>query len=117
MIFSELVSVFKDEQDVLEQGMSEKRWSDFLDLFYDYDFLVLANHDQVLDKVVPDLLIQKLAGLSAQKYVFDPKNKVLTLQNEVEKTDVDALSMQAVLETYGDASLVAISEKGLFKVA
>jgi hypothetical protein len=117
MIFSELVSVFKDEQDVLEQGMSEKRWSDFLDLFYDYDFLVLANHDQVLDKVVPDLLIQKLAGLSAQKFVFDAKNKVLTLQNGAGKNDGEALSMQAVLETYGDASLVSIAEKGLFKVA
>ena len=117
MIFSELVSVFKDEQDVLEQGMSEKRWSDFLDLFYDYDFLVLANHDEVLDKVVPDLLMQKLAGLSAKKYVFDAKNKVLKQLDETVKTDGEALSMQAVLETYGDASLVAIAEKGLFNVS
>jgi hypothetical protein len=116
MIFSELVSLFQDEMSVLEQGFAEKRWSDFQDMLYDYDFLLLAKHPDTLDKIVPDLLMQKLAGLSAQKFVFDAKNKVLSRYDDIDNTNVEVLSMQAVLDSYGDVSLVEIAENGSFKL-
>jgi hypothetical protein len=116
MIFSELVSLFQDEMSVLEQGLAEKRWSDFQDMLYDYDFLVLAKHPDTLDKIVPDLLMQKLAGLSAQKYVLDVKNKVLSRQDDSDKTNMEVLSMRAVLDGYGDGSLLEIAEHGSYKL-
>jgi hypothetical protein len=116
MIFSELVSLFQDEISVLEQGLSEKRWSDFQDMLYDYDFLLLAKHPNTLDKIVPDLLMQKLAGLSTKKYVFDPKNNVLTLHSITDKTDSEILSMQAMIEKYGDMCLNEIKEKSAYKL-
>jgi hypothetical protein len=116
MVFSELVSLFQDEISVLEQGLSEKRWSDFQDMLYDYDFLLLAKQPDTLDKIVPDLLMQKLAGLSEKKYVFDAKNNVLAVYSITEKTDNEILSMQAVIEKYGDTCLNEIEEKGAFKL-
>jgi hypothetical protein len=117
MIFSELVALFQDEMSVLEQGLAEKRWSDFQDMLYDYDFLLLAKHPDTLDKIIPDLLMQKLAGLSAKKYVFDAQNKVLKRYSDIDKTDTEILSMQAVIEKYGDICLNEIEEKGAFKLS
>jgi hypothetical protein len=114
MKFWELVSLFRDETEVLEKGLAEKRWSDFQDMFYDYDFLVSAKHDEVLDKIVPDLLMQKLAALSTKQYTFDAKNKVLSKHNATDETKV--LSMQAVIEKFGDSFLEEIEEKGSFKL-
>jgi hypothetical protein len=116
MKFWELVSLFRDETEVLKKGFAEKRWSDFQDMFYDYDFLVSAKHDEVLDKNVPDLLMQKLAGISEKKYGFDAKNKILTRLPDADKNNGEVLSMQSVIEIYGDTSLVEIAEKGSFKL-
>jgi hypothetical protein len=116
MKFWELVSLFRDETEVLEKGLAEKRWSDFQDMFYDFDFLVSAKHDEVLDKIIPDLLMQKLAALSTKQYTFDAKNKVLSKQNATEETKLEVLSMQAVIEKFGDSFLEEIEEKGSFKL-
>jgi hypothetical protein len=117
MIFSELVALFQDELSVLEQGLAEKRWSDFQDMLYDYDFLLLAKQPDTLDKTVPDLLMQKLAGLSAKKYVLDAQNKFLKRYLVTDKTDTEILSMQVVIEKYGDTCLNEIEEKGTFKLS
>jgi hypothetical protein len=116
MKFWELVSLFRDETEVLEKGFAEKRWSDFQDMFYDYDFLVSAKHDEVLDKIVPDLLMQKLAALSSKQYIFDAKNNVLKRHLATDKPNTDVLSMQAVIEKFGDTFLEEIEEKGSFKL-
>jgi hypothetical protein len=117
MKFRELVSLFKDETAVLEKGLAEKRWSDFQDMFYDYDFLVLAKHNEVLDKIVPDLLMQKLAALSLKQYIFDAKNNVLSSFKDTDETTSEVLSMQTVIEKYGDSCLEEIEEKGSFKLS
>jgi hypothetical protein len=115
MKFWEFVSLFSDEMETLESVLTEKRWSDFQDMLYDYDFLLQTSQKDVLDKLVPDALVLKAAAKSKKLYNFDDKANTLSRAIEAESKG-ESLSMTEVVEKYGSYFLVEIEEKGSFKL-
>lgn len=116
MKFWELIGLFKDEIEVLETVLGEKKWHLFQDMFYDFDFLMQSSESDVLDKIVPNELLLKLAGQSKQQFSFDSNENVLKKYEDIVDVNIQVLSMQVAIENYGYDFLEAIQAHGFYKL-
>jgi hypothetical protein len=117
MKFWELISLYRDEIEVLEKTLAEKKWHEFQDMFYDYDFLIESSGRDLLDKVVPIELVTKLASLSQQQFLLDSKKILRKHLKTDDISNVDTLSMQSVLDNYGQNALLEIEKNEAFKIS
>jgi hypothetical protein len=117
MKFWELISLFREEIEVLEKGLAEKKWHEFQDMFYDYDFLIQSSGRDLLDKIVPNELIMKLATQSQQLFSLDTKERILRKNlNTQGLINNEVLSMLFVIENYGYEALDELEQHGSFKI-
>jgi len=113
MKFWELVSVCRNNPELLAATLQDERWSDFMDLHASFSMLIQQRNRQRLDTKVPDALCcEVLGGIFGKLFL----SKSGTLRSQSLGHDEHALDYLEVFHAFGGSTLEEVLEKGSKKV-
>jgi hypothetical protein len=111
MKFWKLVSIMREEGDVLASCLQQPEWRAFYDLFLNFDKLVRQQDRTKLDADVPGRLIRTVLGQSRQK-LFLRDNLLRSRQTDMDDVPLGVLT---VYDRFGDV-IDEVMERGSFRV-
>ena len=115
MKFWEVLSAFRDRQDVLQEVFSRDEWRDvYLESYTNWDELVRNQDRTILDAPVPVELSREIASRFDERFVFDPHTRILQSSTHPVVDSLDGLEMSAleVHDRFGGSVIEEVLEYG-----
>jgi hypothetical protein len=116
MKFWMLVSLMRDEREVLREVLRQSRWARYAVWFNDFERIVREQDRSILDAELDAELCRE--ALAACKIRYSIRDGVLRrLPDHADETEHEILTALQVLEAYGGEALEEVHEYGSHRVA
>jgi hypothetical protein len=119
MKFWEVLSAFRDRQDILQAVLSSERWRDpYHAWLQNKDELIRSQNRAVLDSLVPFELSRQIAAQFDHEFLYSPGSGNLQSAAGAVSQEPTAIRMTAleVLDRFGGAVIEEVFEFGSVKV-
>lgn len=108
MKFWQLMSIFRDEQDLLFNTFSKNQWNKYLEFYNSYENLVFEQNRTVLDSLIESELLEEIALLSKKAvYLLEYENKIFSyyVANSLK------ISIERAIQLFSHNSIEEVFEK------
>lgn len=118
MKFWELISVFRQEKELLTQILNQKKWKEYLDNYLRVDQLITGQDRNILDGDIPDELVIEVCSKSRIKFWFYPEMEPPRLYSyKAGNNDlIEELTMKETFLRFGGHNLEQALEKSYTEI-